>query len=290
MPGIVTAVTENAAETPVRPRSDAEIADHYDELPLWSAPFGQLILDRVPLRRGQTVVDIGAGTGFLTVELAQRCGPDSRVIAVDPWDEAMAVLRRKVDFLELANVELSVSDAATVDVPEESVDVVVSNLGVNNFDNAGAVLAECRRMLRPGGRLVLSTNLVGHMAEFYEAYRQVLQTVGLPEHLAALESHITHRATVDGTVAMLTAAGFDRPQVDTASYRMRFADGSTLLTHYFIQLGFLPSWREVVPADDWPRVLGELEAELNRRAAAAGDLTLTVPMACFDAASNRPVS
>jgi precorrin-6B methylase 2 len=70
-----------------------DVAANYDELPPWSAPFGQVILDRVPLRRGQTVLDIGAGTGFLTIELAQRGGNDSRVIAVDPWAEAMAVLQ-----------------------------------------------------------------------------------------------------------------------------------------------------------------------------------------------------
>jgi arsenite methyltransferase len=91
---------------------DAGVAENYDELPLWSAGFGQLILERVPLRRGQTVVDIGAGTGFLTVELAQRSGA-ARVIAVDPWADAMEVLRRKVGYLKLANVELVVSTRST---------------------------------------------------------------------------------------------------------------------------------------------------------------------------------
>src|SRR5688500_7082818 len=96
-------------------QSVTETAQYYDELPLWSAPFGQLILERVPLRRGQTIVDIGAGTGFLTVELAQRSAA-ARVIAVDPWPEAMRVLRRKVSYLGLTNVELRVADAASLDL------------------------------------------------------------------------------------------------------------------------------------------------------------------------------
>jgi len=70
--------------------------DLYDELPLWSAPFGLMILDRVPLKAGHTYLDVGAGTGFLTVELAQRSGPDARVIAVDPWSAAVKRLRRKM--------------------------------------------------------------------------------------------------------------------------------------------------------------------------------------------------
>ncbi|GAB3833052.1 methyltransferase domain-containing protein [Kribbella italica] len=240
-----------------------EVADQYDELPLWSAPFGQLILDRVPLRRGQTILDIGAGTGFLTIELAQRSA--ARVIAVDPWADAMDVLRRKVEYLGLTDVELVVSDAASLDLPDESVDVVVSNLGINNFANASVVLAECRRVLRPGGHLLISTNLAGHMQEFYDVLRDHVDQQALDEHLA-------HRATIDGTLELLRSAGFEA-SVDQTEFTWRFADGTALLNHYFIRLGFLDGWLDL--ADD----LSAVEQDLNRR----GELTLTIPAACFDA-------
>ncbi|MEV8373584.1 class I SAM-dependent methyltransferase [Kribbella sp. NPDC056861] len=243
-----------------------ETAQYYDELPLWSAPFGQLILDRVPLRRGQTIVDIGAGTGFLTVELAQRSAA-ARVIAVDPWAEAMDVLRRKIAFLGLTNVELVVADAATLDLPDGSVDVVVSNLGINNFDNASTVLAECHRVLRPGGRLLLSTNLVGHMAEFYDVLRGKVAD-------EALARHLNHRATVPGTLALLEGSGFDTT-VAESTFTMRFADGSALFNHYFIRLGFLEGWQSIAS----PETLAAVEDELNQR----GEISLTIPMACFDA-------
>src|SRR5208282_1926821 len=51
-----------------------DFADFYDELPLWSAPFGLMLLEHVSLRPGMTILDVGAGTGFITIELAQRCG------------------------------------------------------------------------------------------------------------------------------------------------------------------------------------------------------------------------
>jgi SAM-dependent methyltransferase len=245
-----------------------ETAQYYDELPLWSAPFGQLILERVPLRRGQTIVDLGAGTGFLTVELAQRSAA-ARVVAVDPWAEAMEVLRRKVAFLGLSNVELLVADAAALDLPSESVDVIVSNLGVNNFPNAAGVLAECHRVLRPGGRLLLSTNLAGHMAEFYDVLREVLD-----DH-AELDAHINHRATVDGSLGQLRAAGFAASVAGTGSFVMRFADGTALFDHYFIRLGFLDGWQSIAS----PEELAAVEAELNRR----GEVSLTIPTACFEA-------
>ncbi len=243
------------------------VAANYDELPLWSAPFGQLILEHAPLRRGQTIVDIGAGTGFLTVELAQRSAA-ARVIAVDPWSEAMEVLQRKVDYLQLTNVELVTSDASQLDLPDDSVDLAVSNLGINNFDNAATVLKECHRVLRPGGRLLLSTNLVGHMAEFYAAFRAVLD-----DH-TRLDEHVNHRATTDGTLTLLRQAGFEAGVVATSEFTMRFADGTALLNHYFIKLGFLDGWLAIAGQEG----LDAVEQELNRR----GEVSLTVPAACFE--------
>ncbi|TCN44251.1 ubiquinone/menaquinone biosynthesis C-methylase UbiE [Kribbella orskensis] len=250
---------------------DAGVAANYDELPLWSAPFGQLLLEHVPLRRGQTIVDVGAGTGFLTVELAQRSGA-GRVVAVDPWGDAMEVLRRKVEFLKLRNVDVVVGDASELDLDDGSVDVVVSNLGINNFDNADVVLRECHRVLRPGGRLLISTNLVGHMAEFYDVFGEVLDRLG--QDRKPLDEHVNHRATVAGTLALLESAGFTATVAGRDTFTQRYVDGTALFNHYFIRLGFLDGW-QTVAGDE---VLVAVEEELNRR----GGVTLTIPAACFE--------
>ncbi|MBL8851196.1 MAG: class I SAM-dependent methyltransferase [Planctomycetaceae bacterium] len=267
---------------PVNHRTSAA-GEFYDELPLWSARFGQLILDQVPLRSGMTILDIGAGTGWLSLELAQRCGAETTVIAVDSWEDAMQRLARKVDHLGLRNVRLLVQDAAAFDLPDASVDLIVSNLGINNFENREAVLQACFRVARPGAELFVTTNLVGHMREFYDVYRDVLRELGLADQVAALESHIHHRATIDSVRSQLESAGFQFVRAATHSFRERFVDGSALLRHYFIRLGFLPGWKEVVPSPDVERTFAALERRLNRVAAEHSELTLTVPGACIQA-------
>jgi arsenite methyltransferase len=189
-----------------------EFGDLYDELPLWSAPFGLMLLEHVGLRPGMTILDVGAGTGFMTIELAQRCGSDAKVIAVDPWAAAIKRLTRKVDHLGIQNVRTVVQDAATIDLPDASVDLIVSNLGINNFDNPEAVLRSCFRVAKPGASLFLTTNLAGHMGEFYEAYRSVLGELGFTGELAALDAHLSHRATVNSVRTLLEREGFKAPR------------------------------------------------------------------------------
>jgi ubiquinone/menaquinone biosynthesis C-methylase UbiE len=260
-----------------------EFGDLYDELPLWSAPFGLMLLEQVSLRPGMTILDVGAGTGFLTIELAQRCGSAAVVIAVDPWEAAMQRLARKVARLGLKNVRMLVQDAATIDLPDASVDLIVSNLGINNFVDPEATLRSCFRVAKPGASLFLTTNLVGHMCEFYDVYRSVLVELGFSHRLPALDAHIEQRATVDSVRTLLTRSGFTFVEAVTRSFRERFVDGSSLLGHFFIRLAFIPAWKSVAPPEAVEPVFAALEERLNAIAAERGELSLSVPAACIHA-------
>ena len=61
---------------------------------------------------------------------------------------------------------------------------------------------------------------------------------------------------------------------------MRFADGSSLLRHHFIRLGFVQGWKSIVTIDSLQKTFEALERRLNAVAEERGELTLTIPMAC----------
>lgn len=244
--------------------------DHYDELPLWSASFGSLLLERVPLHAGTIALDAGCGTGFPLLELAQRLGPGSFVHGLDPWATAIFRADRKRRQWGVANAQLHIGDASKLPFHNASFDLVVSNLGLNNFADAPAAMAECRRVLRRGGVLALTTNLVGHMREFYEVFASVL-----PEsRREALREHVEHRATIDKLRALLDGAGFFVRTVVEDSFVMRYANGAALLSHDFVRFGFYPAWREVAGGDE---VFAELAEKLP------SPLTLTIPRAYVEA-------
>jgi arsenite methyltransferase len=242
-----------------------------------------MLLEQVVLRPGMTILDVGAGTGFLSIELAQRCGADAQVIAVDPWEAAFARLNRKLSRWGITNVRTILGDVATIDLPESSVDLIVSNLGINNFDQPDAALRSCFRVAKPGASLFLTTNLVGHMGEFYEVYRSVIVELGFHDRIASLDAHIGHRATVDSLRSLVERAGFEFVEAATRSFRERFVDGSSLLNHRFMRLGFLPGWKSVAPEGAVEATFAALDRRLNKVAAERGELSLTVPAACIQA-------
>jgi len=262
--------------------SDPDRIAVYDELPLWSAMAGLLLLEHVPLRAGSRVLDVGHGTGFPLFELAQRLGAESVVVGLDPGRPMLARARLKQRVWAVRNVHVVLGDAARMPLAARQFDLVVSNLGLNNFDNPAASMAGCHRVMDAGGTIALTTNLQGHMREFYEVFAATLREIGLEHALGALRHHIEHRATVAGVRGLLERAGFQVTRVVERTMPMRFANGSALLRHDFIKLGFLDGWKSVVADGDRVRVFDHLESNLNRLARERGELALSIPLAYME--------
>ena len=267
--------------------TDPGVAEAFDELTYWSSMFGQLLFRHLRLAPRITALDVGCGTGFPLLELADRLGPTSTVHGIDAWQLAAARARLKARTRGSANVHVTHGDAADMPYDDGSFDLIVSNVGVNNFDEPTRVMAECRRVCKPDGRLALTTNLVGHMSELYRAYEQTLVETG---HLVErLHAHEAHRATLDGLHELLAGAGFEVTAGHTDTFTLRYVDGSAFLRAYLCRIGFLDGWRSVVgDAGREAAVFEALETRLNRIAGEGdGGLHLTVPAAYVEGRRRR---
>lgn len=257
-----------------------ELLAAYDELPLWSAMFGLLLLEEVPLTKVTNVLDVGCGTGFPLIELAERLGSRAHVHGIDPWSGGLKRAAVKIASRGTPNVTLHEGSASAMPFADATFDLIVSNLGVNNFEDRAAAIRECRRVARDGATLALTTNLQGHMQEFYAVFEEVLRDD--IDALPRLRAHVEHRATVANVRELLESGGFTVTRVVEREGVMRFADGTALFNHYFIKLGFLDGWKKVVPGNERD-VFTRLRDALDDLAKRNLELRLSVPMAYVEA-------
>ncbi|HEX5727442.1 MAG TPA: methyltransferase domain-containing protein [Longimicrobiaceae bacterium] len=263
--------------------ADPPTASAFDELSFWASRFGRLLFDHLELRPDLAILDLGCGTGFPLFELAHAHGPSCRCVGVDLWGAGLARAAHKRRVHALRRVALVHGDGARLPFAPHCFDLVVSNLGVNNFDDAPGVLAECARVARPGARLALTTNLAGHMRELYAVLREVAAERGGPGATERLAANQSHRGSVQSLSALVRGAGFRVARVVEDSFVMRYLDGSALLRHWLTVVGFLGGWRAVAGPERERDVLAELERRLNDEAARAGGLAMTVPMLYLEA-------
>jgi arsenite methyltransferase len=113
-------------------------------------------LDLADIRAGETVLDLGSGSGLDSLLAARRVGGNGRVIGVDMTDEQLAKARVLAVGAGLGQVEFRHGYLEDPPVPDSSVDVVISNGVINLSADKSAVFAHVARVLRPGGRLALA--------------------------------------------------------------------------------------------------------------------------------------
>jgi arsenite methyltransferase len=170
------------------------------------------------LKLGEMVLDLGSGGGIDVLLSARRVGPAGKAYGLDMTDEMLALARENQRKAGVANVEFLKGEIEAIPLPDNSVDVIISNCVINLSGDKDAVLREAFRVLQPGGRFAVS-DVVTRGAVPEALRRDMLLWVGCIA--GALEE--------DDYRAKLGAAGFEAVTVEpTRIYRV--ADAREFLT------------------------------------------------------------
>ena len=152
-------------------------------------PFGRAALEKLALRSGESVVDVGCGTGQTLLDLASAVGSSGHVLGVDVSETMAEGARQRIGASKLSNVEVIVGDAERHPFAPERYDAVFSRFGVMFFEDTRAACTNLVSALKRGGRLAfvcwqsLESNPWALLP--FNAIREVLRLDQLPDFVAA---------------------------------------------------------------------------------------------------------
>jgi ubiquinone/menaquinone biosynthesis C-methylase UbiE len=181
------------------------------------------------LQAGEVVLDLGSGGGIDVLLSAKRVGPTGKAYGLDMTDEMLALARENQAKAGVTNVEFLKGEIEHIPLPDNSVDVIISNCVINLSADKDRVIAEAFRVLKPGGRFAVS-DVVVRGGDVPAALRRSLELwVGC---VAGALEESTYRTKLSG-------AGFEEVDIEpTRIYRASdarefleeagFADASTL--------------------------------------------------------------
>lgn len=147
-------------------QSFSRAAETYDQVAVLQRAVSQQLLDGMPLRQNAIVLDLGAGTGLIAAQIAERA---SRIIALDIAEGMLKFARQQ----HSQSIHWLCGDAENIPLANASVDFIFSSLAVQWCNNLPQLMTELSRVLKPGGQVYLSTLGPDSLQELRSAWKQV---------------------------------------------------------------------------------------------------------------------
>ena len=187
-------------------------------------PVGEWMVQALDPQPGDTVLELAAGpgdTGFLAAALL---GEDGRLISSDFSSEMVEVARRRAAELGLRNVEHRVLDAEEIALEDDSVDGVLCRFGLMLMPDPAAAVAETRRVLRPGGRVVLAVWSTAERNPWVAVAGRVFAGLGLAPPPEPGEPGMFVFAEHERLRGLVEGAGFTAERIEEVPVLMTYDD------------------------------------------------------------------
>jgi ubiquinone/menaquinone biosynthesis C-methylase UbiE len=197
---------------------------------LWEStrPVSEWLVDALDPRPGQTILDLAAGTGETGFLAARRLGREGKLISSDLSPSMVEAAQRVAPGFGVANVEFRVLDAEAVDLPDASVDGVLSRFGYVLRGDPPPALREVGRVLRPGGRFAFAVWAARPRNRWMTVPADVMIERGHLQEQSHAEVRLSELRNPDSIRRLLAEAGFGNATVEELPVAYRFANEDEL--------------------------------------------------------------
>lgn len=219
---------------------------------------------------GERIVDVGCGPGFFCSELAEEVGASGYVLGLDTSAAMLALASGRC--ARHANVQLREAEAGSLPVEDSSFDAAICVQVLEYVPDATAALAEMRRVLRPGGRLVV-WDVDWATISIHSEDAALTERV-----LAGWDEHLTHRSLPRSLASRMRAAGFENVGMQAHAFATADFDAETYGAANVSLIGAFVASRESVGEADAARWVAE-QRDLGER----GEFYFAVSQFCFTA-------
>jgi ubiquinone/menaquinone biosynthesis C-methylase UbiE len=225
-------------------------------VPLWQEVYDSLV-GRAQIAQGSRVLDVGTGTGEVALRLCRLVGTRGRVVAIDAQPEMLEIAGRKAKDSGSNNIEFKEMSMEDMNLPDGSFDSVVGNYSLCCCLDYEATLAECHRVLKPGGRLTYnhggSSGPLPYqvIVKIFEDYRPRNPSKKLKEiqkadafQTEAVEKYKEPFVTLD----VIRSLGFDEAEATVAQSVLGYKDVGSFVDEW-LWFDWSAEAEEIPPAD-----------------------------------------
>ncbi len=223
-------------------------------VPLWQETYDSLV-SRARITKGAKVLDVGTGTGEVSMRAAGAVGQEGEVVGIDVQREMLDIAEKKARSRGISNVQLKRMPLEKLDLPDSTFDVVLGNYSLCCVNDYSAALSECFRVLKPGGRLTYNHGGKEQALEaqlFFKIFERY-QTTRPSERLAALRaSDAAQFAAVEkyqdqrATLLLMRTLGYESVEATTTQRVITYANAEE-----FVERNLAFDWR--MEAEEIPK-------------------------------------
>jgi len=258
----------------------------YDQeiVPIWGRPFSDLLRKYMPLPLTGTVLEVGCSSGYLSIELANFLAENSRIIALEPFQELLDIaFHKREDVILQKKVFFQHHFLETFRFADGVFSSIFSNLALFYVENPDHLLRELLRLLKPKGKSYFTLPLRGSFQSFFSTVKQHVLLRGEDEVAQQIDLLELGFPTPEEVLHLFNHAGFAELSLNVAPFQMIFEDTDLLIDSPFIRSHFIDEWKPYLKELSPEQFCLELKILFNEQKQ-SNKLALAIQAGCVQAA------